>query len=76
MRLALADAGVQPADVVHVNAHGTSTPLNDAAEAQAVAAVFGPYAVPVTQHQGRHRARAGRRRRAGGSVGAAVVRTR
>jgi 3-oxoacyl-[acyl-carrier-protein] synthase II len=41
MELALADAGVAPADVGHVNAHGTSTPLNDAAEAEAIAKVFG-----------------------------------
>jgi 3-oxoacyl-[acyl-carrier-protein] synthase II len=41
MELALADAGVAPSDVGHVNAHGTSTPLNDAAEAEAIAKVFG-----------------------------------
>lgn len=41
MRLALEDAGVQPSDVTHVNAHGTSTPLNDAAETAAVARMFG-----------------------------------
>jgi len=34
LSLALADAGVGPGDVDHVNAHGTSTPLNDAAEAK------------------------------------------
>jgi len=52
IRLALHDAGIAPGDVRHVNAHGTSTPLNDAAEAQAVAAVFGPGAVPVTSIKG------------------------
>jgi 3-oxoacyl-[acyl-carrier-protein] synthase II len=52
VRLALADAGLDPAAVGHVNAHGTSTPLNDAAEARALAAVFGPGAVPVTSTKG------------------------
>ncbi len=52
VRLALADAGLDPGDVVHVNAHGTSTPLNDAAEARALAAVFGPRSVPVTSTKG------------------------
>jgi 3-oxoacyl-[acyl-carrier-protein] synthase II len=41
MRLALADAGVAPADVTHVNAHGTSTQLNDATEAQVIRELFG-----------------------------------
>ena len=41
MELALADAGLQPGDIRQINAHGTSTPLNDAAEAEAVAKVFG-----------------------------------
>lgn len=40
IRAALADAGVEPADVTHVNAHGTSTPLNDATEALAIREVF------------------------------------
>lgn len=52
MRTALVDAGLAPGDITHVNAHGTSTALNDAAEAQAVTAVFGPAAVPVTSIKG------------------------
>ena len=52
MRLALDDAGLSPGDVRAVNAHGTSTPLNDAAEAAAVATVFGPGAVPVSSIKG------------------------
>jgi 3-oxoacyl-[acyl-carrier-protein] synthase II len=52
MELALADAGLTPADIRQVNAHGTSTPLNDAAEAAAVAAVFGDHRVPVTSNKG------------------------
>lgn len=52
MRLALADAGLTPADIGQINAHGTSTPLNDAAEAAAVAEVFGAGGVPVTSTKG------------------------
>ena len=52
MRLALDDAELTPADIRAVNAHGTSTPLNDAAEAAAVSTVFGPHAVPVTSIKG------------------------
>jgi len=52
MRLALADAELQPGDIRHVNAHGTSTPLNDEAEAAAITEVFGPNAVPVTSTKG------------------------
>jgi 3-oxoacyl-[acyl-carrier-protein] synthase II len=47
---ALADAGVDPADVDHVNAHGTATPQNDLAEAKAFRMVFGDRVarLPVT----------------------------
>jgi 3-oxoacyl-[acyl-carrier-protein] synthase II len=51
MRLALDDAGLQPSDITYVNAHGTSTPLNDAAEAAAVAEVF-PHRPVVTSIKG------------------------
>ena len=52
MKLALSDAGLVPSDIALVNAHGTSTPLNDAAEAQAVTEVFGARAVPITSGKG------------------------
>jgi 3-oxoacyl-[acyl-carrier-protein] synthase II len=52
MRLALADAGLEPDNIGHVNAHGTSTPLNDAAEAAAITEIFGPRGVPVTSTKG------------------------
>jgi 3-oxoacyl-[acyl-carrier-protein] synthase II len=44
MRAALADAGIRPDEVQYINAHGTSTDLNDKYETQAVKAVFGEYA--------------------------------
>jgi 3-oxoacyl-[acyl-carrier-protein] synthase II len=50
MELALEDAGLAASEVGHVNAHGTSTPLNDAAEAEAITKVFG--SVPVTANKG------------------------
>ncbi|HEX7277956.1 MAG TPA: beta-ketoacyl synthase, partial [Acidimicrobiales bacterium] len=50
--LALADAGLEPADIGHVNAHGTSTDLNDAAEAEAVVKVFGEHALPIWSAKG------------------------
>ncbi|WP_420638224.1 beta-ketoacyl-[acyl-carrier-protein] synthase family protein [Candidatus Poriferisocius sp.] len=52
MELAVADAGLQPDDIVHINAHGTSTPLNDAAEAEAIVKVFGTPGPLVTSTKG------------------------
>jgi 3-oxoacyl-[acyl-carrier-protein] synthase II len=52
MRLALDEAGLAPGDIGQVNAHGTSTPLNDAAEAAAITEVFGAGAVPVVSTKG------------------------
>ena len=44
MRRALRDAGIGPADVQYINAHGTSTPYNDMNETKAIKAVFGEHA--------------------------------
>ncbi|CAN5172895.1 beta-ketoacyl-ACP synthase II [soil metagenome] len=44
MRLALADGDVSPGDVEYINAHGSSTPLNDPTETLAVKSVFGEHA--------------------------------
>jgi 3-oxoacyl-[acyl-carrier-protein] synthase II len=44
MTLALADSGISPQDVQYINAHGTSTPLNDLAETQAIKLAFGEHA--------------------------------
>ena len=47
MRLALADARVQPSEVAYVNAHGSSTPLNDPTETLAVKSTFGEHATKL-----------------------------
>ncbi len=52
MELAIEDAGLEPSDIAHVNAHGTSTPLNDLAEAEAINKVFGHPGPPVTSIKG------------------------
>ena len=46
--LALRDAGVEPTDVGHINAHATSTPLGDLAEARAINLALGSHRPPVT----------------------------
>ncbi|MFI1567983.1 beta-ketoacyl-[acyl-carrier-protein] synthase family protein [Streptomyces sp. NPDC020490] len=53
MRLALDDAGLEPTDIGHVNAHGTATATNDRCEAAALALLFGERvgSVPVTANK-------------------------
>lgn len=50
MRLALNDAKINPEDVNYINAHGTSTPLNDVIETRAIKTVFAEYAkkIPIS----------------------------
>jgi len=52
--LALTDADIAPTDVAYVNAHGSSTPLNDATETLAIKRVFGEHAyrMPVSSTKG------------------------
>ncbi len=47
MRMALDDAGMNPADIDYINAHGTSTPLNDVVETRAIKTVFGSHALKL-----------------------------
>ena len=50
MRMAINDAGLKPEEIDYINAHGTSTPLNDATETQAIKKVFGEHAkkIPIS----------------------------
>jgi 3-oxoacyl-[acyl-carrier-protein] synthase II len=52
MTLAMEDAAVTPEQIGHINAHGTSTPLNDQAESDAIEKVFGANPPPVTSTKG------------------------
>lgn len=52
MELALEDSRLSHSDVGQINAHGTSTPLNDLAEAEAITKVFGRPGPPVTSTKG------------------------
>jgi len=58
MKVALEDAGMRPEDIDCINAHGTSTPLNDAYETQAIKTAFGSHsrslAVPSTKSMTGH----------------------
>lgn len=47
MKLAIEDAGIQPDDIGYINAHGTSTELNDKTETLAIKTVFGEYAAKL-----------------------------
>ena len=53
MENALRDAGISPEDVDYINAHGTSTPLNDIAETKAIKSVFKDFAykVPISSNK-------------------------
>jgi 3-oxoacyl-[acyl-carrier-protein] synthase II len=48
MSLALEDAGLLPEDIGYINAHGTSTPMNDPSETQGIKRAFGDHPVRVS----------------------------
>lgn len=53
MQMAIRDAELAPEEIEHINAHGTSTPLNDIIETRAIKAIFGEHAykIPVTANK-------------------------
>jgi 3-oxoacyl-[acyl-carrier-protein] synthase II len=53
MRAAIREAGLEPSQIAHINAHGTSTSLNDACETAAIKTVLGDHArqVPITSNK-------------------------
>jgi 3-oxoacyl-[acyl-carrier-protein] synthase II len=56
MREALAEARLQPSEIEHINAHASSTPLNDKTETMAIKQVFGEaaYRIPVSGTKSMH----------------------
>jgi len=52
MEVALVDAGLTPDAIIHINAHGTSTPANVLAEAEAIVKVFGSPGPAITSIKG------------------------
>ncbi len=69
VRLALEDAGLEPSDIVYINAHGTGTDLNDRTEGQVIQRVFGDEQPAVSSIKGT----TGHGLGASGSIEAAVV---
>lgn len=71
MQIALADAGVEPTEIQYINAHGTSTQLNEKLETQGVKRVFGDaaYDVPISSTK----SMTGHLLGAAGSLEAAIV---
>jgi len=53
IQLAFQDANIKPADIDHINAHGSSTPLNDKVETKIIKQVFGEYAckIPISANK-------------------------
>lgn len=53
MKMALADAGITPDKIDYINAHGTSTPINDVSETRAIKTVFGErsYQLPISSNK-------------------------
>ena len=54
MRSALDEAGLMPADIGYINAHGTGTIAGDMSEAESIASVFGNRSVPVSSTKSMH----------------------